>query len=109
VTLLVAVMIGGVITVAATLVIRLSALDGGGRAPEPVADPIPPQIPAPIAAEALVLPEGARITAIGRSGTEILVATEGPEGEVLRVFDAGTGRAVSATPIRRDESVPDSQ
>jgi hypothetical protein len=92
VTALVLVLIVGVVTVAATLVIRLVALPAGqGMAA------------APVTAERIVLPGGERIVAIGRAGGEIAVATEDGEGvERLRFFDAASGEARSVTRIRRE-------
>ncbi len=87
VTLLMAVLIVGMVAVTAALVIGLGRLGGGAGA---------------IDAAALALPEGHAVTALGRGEGTVLVLTEGPDGaETLRAFEAATGRALSATPIRR--------
>lgn len=79
-----------VLAIAGALVIRLSSLGAA------------PGNRAPIAAEKLALPAGEEITAIGRSGAEILLTTEDAGGaERLRVFDAETGEERSITPIER--------
>lgn len=58
---------------------------------------------APVAAEALALPAGAEITALGASPSEILVTTrDGAGAEVLRVFRRADGRLLSETPLRRE-------
>jgi hypothetical protein len=86
---LIFVLIAGVVTVAATLVIRLGAIG--------------PAEVAPIAAETLALPPGEAITAIGRAGGEVLVTTRDDAGaERLRAFDAATGAERSVTTIVRD-------
>jgi len=93
VTALIVVLIIGMITVSAALVIRLGsfgAAGGGG-------------LPGPVSAGAIRLPAGVEIGAVGRSGRDILVVTRGPGGaEHLRLFDGATGRELSATPILRD-------
>ncbi len=92
VTVLIAVLIVGVITVAVTLVIRLGALESA-----------PKDLGAPIAAEALILPEGENVIALGRGPGEILVFTRGEDGqERLRSFAADTGEERSVTAISRD-------
>ncbi|MEM6676575.1 MAG: DUF6476 family protein [Pseudomonadota bacterium] len=79
----------GVLALAGTVVIRLGL---GGEAPPP-----------PVAAEALSLPDGERIIAIGRTRAEVLLTTEDAAGvERLRIFDASTGKARSETLITRD-------
>lgn len=89
VSALIFVLIAGVVTVAATLVIRLGAL-------EPRAAP-------PIAAERLVLPEGEMIVAMGQGGGRVLIATRDAAGvERLRAFDAGSGAQSSVTLIERE-------
>lgn len=81
------------ITVSGALVIRLGGLGAAGAA----------DAPGPVSAEAILLPDGAEISAIGRSGKDVLVVTRGPDGaEHLRLFDAATGRELSATLILRD-------
>lgn len=84
------VLIAGVVTVVATLVIRLGAV---GPAPEPAA----------IAAGSLTLPAGEAITAIGQAGSTLLVTTRDEAGaERLRAFSAATGEALSETRIERE-------
>ena len=91
VSLLVAVMIVGILTVAVVMVLRLVTLR---PAPAPLGPP---------GAEALVLPPGAEIVAIGRAPGEVLVVTRAPSGaETLRILDASTGRETRAVPIRRE-------
>ena len=93
VTTLMVVLIGGMITVTAALVIRLG-IGGGTEAPAPLA---------PVSAEALTLPEGAEIRALGRGPGEVLILTRDAEGtERLRVFDAASGAQRSVTPVRRE-------
>lgn len=59
--------------------------------------------PEPVRAEALVLPEGAEITALGATGSEVLVTLRSPDGaERLRVFRRSDGALLSETPIRRE-------
>lgn len=80
------VLIGGMIVVAAALVMRLSAP--------------PPQVA--VAAEALLLPEGETITAVGATPSALTVATRDGAGvERLRVFDPSSGEQTGATTIRR--------
>lgn len=91
VTALIVVLIGGVVTVVTTLVIRLGALTG------PVG-PLPP-----VSAEALLLPEGAEVLSLGRGPGEVLVLTRDADGEErLRAFDAETGAERSVTAVRRE-------
>lgn len=92
-TLMVALILG-ILSVAAVLVIRL-----GGIAP--AAAPVPELTP--IAADALRLPAGAEVQAIGRAGGEILVLSRDSDGvERLRAFDAESGAARSVTEVVRD-------
>lgn len=92
VTLLIVVLIVGVITVAVTLVIRLGALESTPNAPA-----------APIAAEALTLPAGEEVIALGRGPGEILVLTRDGDGkERLRSFAAETGAERSVTAVSRE-------
>ncbi len=57
----------------------------------------------PVRAEALVLPEGHEITALGASGSEVLVTLRAPDGtERLRVFRRSDGALLSETPLRRE-------
>ena len=85
------VLIGGMITVALTLVIRLG---GVGPAAAP---------PTPVEASRLALPAGHDVIALGRSGVEIMVFTRGPGGEeALRIFDVRDGGLRSVTEITRE-------
>lgn len=94
VTTLMIVLIGGMITVAGALVIRLGLTGGSGGT----------AALAPVSAERLLLPEGAEIRALGRAPGEVLVVTRGPDGaERLHIFDAATGAARSRTPIERGQ------
>lgn len=89
------VLIAGMITVSAALVIRLGL--GGPTTPAPAA------LGEPVAAGALTLPVGARIRAVGRAPGEVLLVTQGADGaEHLRAFDAATGAPRSVTEIRRE-------
>ncbi|MEM7239255.1 MAG: DUF6476 family protein, partial [Pseudomonadota bacterium] len=94
VTVLTSVLIFGMLTMVGVFVIRLGGI-GTVSAPSVA-------IEVPIAAEAFNLPADAEIVAIGRGQGTVLILTEGPEGEVLRAFDATTGAARSTTPIARD-------
>jgi hypothetical protein len=90
VTALIVVLIGGMITVAATLVIRIGEIgeDGPLR---------------PVTAEALTLPRGAQVAALGRAGDEILVLSVDADGvERLRGYSAQDGALVWETAVRRD-------
>lgn len=88
VSALIFVLIAGVVTVAATLVIRLGALGPAAT---------------PIAAERLVLPAGEAITAVGQGGAQVLLTTRDAAGaERLRAFDAATGAERSVTRIERE-------
>mgnify|MGYP006287387887 CR=1 FL=1 len=92
VTALTLVLILGMTAVAGTLVWRLSGLaaGGGGAAPSGVA------------AEALSLPAGARVIALGGAGGEVLVLVETAEGgEALLAYDRADGRLLSRTEVRR--------
>lgn len=89
VTALTAVMIIGMVTVSATLVMRIGGLRGE-------------QAPAVPAADHLTLPEGAQIQAIGQGRAGILIVTREGGQEMLRVFDPDTGAERSSTAIRRD-------
>lgn len=102
------VLIGGMLVVAAAMVVQLGAFRGSsGDSPGLTAGPV--------SAEAFALPEGAEVVALGRAPGEVLILTRDPGGdpggdsggdsggaETLRVFDAETGEQVSATPIRRE-------
>jgi hypothetical protein len=82
----------GVLTVAGALVYRLSAGGGTGGGGS-----------APLGAEAIALPPGERIVAVGRSPGALTLATEDAEGvERLRGFDPATGEPTGVTLIRRE-------
>jgi len=84
------VMIGAMVVVAVSLVLRLGALDRSDSTPGPVS-----------AAE-FTLPEGAEAVSLGRGPGEVLILTRDSAGaETLRVFDAASGAEKSATPVRR--------
>lgn len=90
VTTLMVVLILGMVTIVAAMVVRLGLMDVPGA-------------PAPITAESLVLPEGHDVVSIGRGGGEVLILTRSPDGvETLRTFDAATGEPVSATSVTRE-------
>lgn len=90
-TVLTSVLIIGMLTMIVVFVIQVL---GAGRLATP------PQ--AALSANDISLPAGAEITALGRGQSTLLITTEGPGGEVLRVFDAATGAPVSTTTISRD-------
>lgn len=82
----------GILSVAAVLVIRLGGLS-----------PAPGGFGGPVAAEQLVLPEGAEVLALGQGeGTVLVLLREGESRESLRVFDAESGAVLSTTPIARE-------
>jgi hypothetical protein len=92
VSLLMLVLIGGMVVVAAAMVIQLGALEDQREA-----------VLEPISAESFLLPDGAGIVTIGHAPGEVLMVTRAPDGsETLRVFDAASGGELSATPIRRE-------
>ncbi len=85
------VLIGGMVVVAVTMVLRLGALGGSDTAP------------APVSAAEFILPDGAEVVSLGRGPGEVLILTRDAAGvETLRVFDAATGAVKSATPIARE-------
>lgn len=91
VSALIFVLIAGVVTVAATLVIRLGAV---GQ---------PAGTLAPVTAAGIALPDGEDIVALGRGPGEIMVLTRDAAGaEHLRIFDATTGEERSVTAVARD-------
>jgi hypothetical protein len=90
VSLLTVVLIGGMVVVAAAMVIRLGDLGGAPKL-------------APITAAGLTLPSGAEVMAVGQGGAGVLILTRDASGaETLRVFDPASGAQVSATPITRE-------
>jgi molybdopterin-binding protein len=93
VTTLMVVLIAGMITVTAALVIRLG-IGGGTEMPATLA---------PVSADSLTLPAGAEIRALGRGPGEVLVLTRDADGaERLRILDAASGAVRSVTPVRRE-------
>lgn len=79
----------GMVVIASTVAFRLVA-----SAPAPI----------PVRAEALDLPAGQKITALGASPAEILVTTRDADGaERLFVFRRADGNRLSETPIRRGD------
>jgi len=91
VSVLMVVLIGGMVVVAVTLVLRLGGLNGSEKAP------------APIGAAEFSLPVGAEVVTVGRGPGEVLILTRDAAGaETLRIFDAGSGAEKSATPVTRE-------
>ena len=79
----------GIVTIAATIVIRL------GFGGEPSAQKL--------TADAIALPAGAEITALGQGPSGVLITVRQADGsEVLRLHDAATGRLLRETAIIRD-------
>ncbi|WP_340107421.1 DUF6476 family protein [Pikeienuella sp. HZG-20] len=79
----------GVVTIAATLVIRI------------LMEPERPAI-AQIDADRVALPVGEEIVAVGAAAGGLSIATRDPAGqERLRVFDPKTGAAIGETLIER--------
>lgn len=93
-TVLTSVLIFGMLTMVAVFVIRLGGI---GTVPGPA-----PVIEEPVTAQGFDLPAGAEIKAVGRGASTVLIVTEGPEGEVLHVFDAQSGEARSTSRINRN-------
>ena len=83
----------GIVTIAVTIVIRLGFVgEGTGGATVPQ-----------LRAEAVALPEGAEITALGQGAQGLLVSIRLADGrELLRVHDAVTGALVQETVIQRE-------
>ena len=89
VSVLLLVLIGGVVTVVAALVINLAALMGTEGAA--------------ITAEALSLPAGEEIVTVGEGRGRLLVVTRDADGaEHLYGIDPASGERVSATRIERE-------
>jgi len=87
VMVLLVVLMVGILTIAATIVIRLGF--GGDAA-------------SGVAAEGLVLPAG-EITSTGQGDGTVLFVVRGDDGaEKLYVFDAKSGTQLSATILRRE-------
>ncbi len=79
----------GIVTIAVTIVIRL------GFAGEASAQKL--------TAEAIALPVGAEITALGHGPSGVLVTVRQKDGsEVLRLHDAASGRLLRETAIIRE-------
>jgi hypothetical protein len=92
VTVLMVVLIGGMLVVVVTMVMRLGGLGGPDEA----------RAPGPVTAVAFNLPAGAEVVSLGRGPGEVLILTRDPAGaETLRVFDAASGDETSATAIAR--------
>jgi hypothetical protein len=90
---LMVVLIGGMVVVVVAMVVRLGVLGGPDKAPAP----------GPVTASEFNLPKGADVVSLGRGPGEVLILTRDPAGtETLRVFDATSGGAKSATPITRE-------
>lgn len=83
----------GIVTIAVTIVIRLGfAGEGTGGATVPQ-----------LRAEAIQLPEGAEITALGQGPHGVLVSIRRADGtEALRIHDAATGALLQQTEIERE-------
>ena len=87
VMVLLVVLILGIVTIAATIVIRLGGLGGGA---------------AGISADRLVLPAGEVVT-IGQGEGTALIVLRGEDGaERLLVYDAGSGALLSTTDLARE-------
>ena len=76
----------GILTIAATIVIRLG-FAGGGEG---------------VAAQGITLPEGEILSTGQGEGTVLFVIRGAGGAEVLYVFDAGTGERLSATGVDRE-------
>lgn len=90
VTVLTATLIIGVLTIAATLVIRIAMEPGRGAV-------------AAIEAESVSLPPGETVTAVGATPSALSLATKDAAGvERLRVFDPATGAPVGEVRVTRE-------
>ncbi|MEM7523175.1 MAG: DUF6476 family protein [Pseudomonadota bacterium] len=90
VTILTATLTIGVLTIAATLVIRILTEDGPGPATD-------------LTAEAVSLPAAAEILAVGATPSALTIAVRDEDGaETLRVFHPKTGALMSTVVISRD-------
>lgn len=79
----------GIVTIAVTIVIRLG-FAGEVTLPQ-------------VRADAIELPEGAEITALGQGAQGLLVSIRQADGrELLRVHDAATGALLQETVIQRE-------
>lgn len=87
------VLIAAVVTITAAIVIRLGDLPGGSAV----------SISQPIEAGRFEIPPGARVAALGRNGAEVLFVLELQDGrEVLRSYDAASGRMLSESQLIRE-------
>jgi hypothetical protein len=92
VSTLMVVLIGGMLVVVVTMVLRLGLVGETGEAPA-----------GPIDAAQFTLPKGAEVVSVGRGPDEVLILTRDVNGaETLRAFDAASGDEKSATPIMRE-------
>lgn len=90
VTVLTIVLILGIVTIAATIVIRLGF--GGMQS-----------VPVGVLAEALSLPADHQIVATGQGPGTVHVVLQAPSGvQALHIYDAGTGSLLSKTQLTRD-------
>ena len=90
VTALTAVLMFGVLAVAVTLVIRIASEPGAA----PLSD---------LGAEAVVLPAGEAIVAVGATAAALTIATRDEAGaERLRLFDPATGEPIGEARITRE-------
>ena len=90
VTALTAVLMLGMLAVAVALIIRISM--------EPAAKPL-----SSVGAEAVTLPAGETITAVGTTAAAVTVATTDAGGaERLRMFDPRTGAEIGVVDVKRD-------
>lgn len=89
VMVLLVVLMLGIVTIAATIVIRLG-IGGGPQAQN-------------LTAESLVLPQDATISALGHGPDGVLVTIRRTDGsEALRLHDAGSGALIRETAILRE-------
>ncbi|MGF1446399.1 MAG: DUF6476 family protein [Pikeienuella sp.] len=96
VSALLAVLIVGMISVSAAVVIGIGRI-GGDAEKE-----------GQIAADEIALPQGYQVTALGRGGGDVLILAEGPDGvERLFAYSAETGVLRSVTLVRREDPAGD--
>ena len=87
---LIAVLMIGILAIAATIVIRLGFGGEAGGA-------------AGISADRLAIPSGYEIVASGQGDGTVHLTLRDPRGEMaLHIYDASTGERLSATPIKPD-------
>lgn len=78
----------GIVTIAATIVIRLG---------------FPGDPAEPVLAETLTVPPGHEVIATGQGPGTVHLTLRGPDGaQVLHIFDAGTGTELSRTALIRE-------